>query len=184
MSPDVRGSQQVRNVYHASDGRHMEQGHAHVQFPDALQAPYTATAAVSENTYPYNIYTSEPSHYNMPESTMNNPTHRTPIADAYVYQPNSGDTYQPQGGPFSGAGPWRQFADPMEVKDNYIDSASALMALGGREFPPPEAGLSGLPIPDMANLPNLLPDVHMNPTPQPQPWPSGLLNLGHKRVNR
>ena len=186
-SPDLRASQHVRHVYHAPEDQHhtaQAQAQAQVQFPDALQRPYPAPLAVSVNSYPYNSYAPETSHYNMPESTMNNLNHRAHNPDTYVYPPSSDDAYQPQPGPFGGASAWRQYTESMDVKDSYIDSASALMALGGRDLAQAEAGQSGLPIPEMANLPNLLPDVHMDPMPQQQPWPSGASNPGHQRGNQ
>ncbi len=181
-SPDLHGSQHVRHVYLAPEGQHTAQAQvqAQVQFPDDLQRPYPVPPAVSVDSYPYNSYAPETSHYNMPESTMNNLNHRAHNSDAYVYQPNSGDAYQP----FGGASAWRQYTESMDVKDNYVDSASALVALSGRDLAQPAAGQSGLPIPEMANLPNLLPDVHMDPMPQQQPWPSGASNPGHQRGNQ
>lgn len=161
-------------------------GHTTAPYPTATQYSYPEPSATNLSTYTSNhaAFNSNPYPAVAAEALSAAPQ-TTPqqaaaaAANAFMYsQPQPNATYlggTAGAGPFAGSQSWRQWtgviagnAEPQE----YLNSASALMQLGGRD-----QGANGAPVADMTGAINAAEATAISAA-SGQPWPLMIFDIG------
>ncbi|KZF24441.1 hypothetical protein L228DRAFT_245371 [Xylona heveae TC161] len=157
------------------------------------QTPYPA-AATAQYSYPEPSYPAQPGPFdaspypNAPDGGLNNmssvqPSASQGSANAFMFPNAGGNPAYPPGGNFGGSQSWRQWTGTMANNlepQEYLNSASALMQLGGRDVGQAEGGPNPAPVADMTgNMGGG--DVNANGgmgAGAGQPWPLMIFDIG------
>ncbi len=159
-------------------------GHATAPYPTATQYSYPEPSTTNLSTYPSNhpAFNSNP-YPAVAAEALSSATQPTPqqaaaaAANAFMYsnaQPTA--TYITANGPYSGSQSWRQWtgavAGNLEPQE-YLNSASALMQLGGRD-----QSAGGAPVADMTGGGMAEIETNAMTAATGQPWPLMIFDIG------
>ncbi len=159
-------------------------GHAIAPYPAATQYSYPEPSTTNLSTYPSNRPAFNPNPYPaVAAEALSSAPQTTPqqaaaaAANAFMYSnahPNP--TYIPTNNVFGGSQSWRQWtgtvAGNLEPQE-YLNSASALMQLGGRD-----QNAGGAPVADMTGGGMSSADANAMSGGSGQPWPLMIFDIG------
>jgi len=158
-------------------------GHATAPYPTATHYSYPEPSATNLSSYPSNHTAFDSNPYpavaaealsSAPQST---PQQAAAAANAFMYSnANANPTYIAGTNPFGGSQSWRQWtgtiAGSVEPQE-YLNSASALMQLGGRD-----QSAGGAPVADMTGGGMSNADANGMSGGSGQPWPLMIFDIG------